>query len=215
MKGQYTGLVLAVLVLFTSCIGIKSGIDIRGDESGTITLEYRIARTLESMGKLDGNEKWPPVPVGRADFERTAARVPGLRVAAFSSRTEEGDLVNKVTLEFATLDALTGFLDPGGRTAALYREQGRTRLVLVLGGGMGDANPALLELVRSSSEGYSLDFSLTLPGDGAFNFIDSTGRSLEGPPAGTVSVRGRTAAFSCPMGDLFASAEPVILEMRW
>jgi hypothetical protein len=216
MKGQYTGFVLAVLVLFTSCIGIKSGIAIRGDESGTITLEYRLARALESMGKLDGNEKWPPVPVGRVDFERTAARVPGLRVAAFSSRVEEGDLVNRVTLEFATLDALTGFLDRGGRAAALYREQGKTRLVLVLGGG-GDAgiDPVLLDLVRSSSEGYNLDFSLTLPRDGAFTFIDSTGRSLERPPAGTVSIRGRTAAFFCPMGDLFAAAEPVILEIRW
>ncbi|MDR2184080.1 MAG: hypothetical protein LBO80_00205 [Treponema sp.] len=216
MKGQYTGLALAALVLFTSCIGIKSDITIRGDESGTINLEYRIAHSLESMGKLDGNEKRPPVPVGRADFERTVARVPGLRVAAFSSRVEGGDLVNRVKLEFAGLEALTGFLDSGGNLAALYREQEGTRMVLVLGGGGDDGtDPALLELVRSSFAAYSLDFSLTLPGDGAFNFIDSTGRSLEGPPAGTVNIRGRTAAFSCPMGDLLASAEPVILEIRW
>ncbi|MDR1374061.1 MAG: hypothetical protein LBJ24_03720 [Treponema sp.] len=216
MKGQYTGLALTALVLFTSCIGIKSDIVIRGDESGTINLEYRIARGLESMGKLDGTEKWPPGPVGRTDFERTAARVPGLRVASFSSRTEDGDLVNRIRLEFASLDALTGFLDAGGNLAALYREQGGTRLVLVLGGGnSGAADPALLELVRSSAETYRLDFSLTLPGDGAFTFIDSTGRSLAGPPAGAVNIRGRTAAFSCPIGDLLASAEPVILEMRW
>ncbi|MDR2019368.1 MAG: hypothetical protein LBQ14_01225 [Treponema sp.] len=214
MKGQYTGLVLAALVLFASCIGIKSGIDIRGDESGTMTLEYRIARTLESMGKLDGNEKWLPVPVGRADFDRTAARIPGLRVAAFSSRVEGGDLVNRVKLEFAALDALTAFLDRGGQLAALHREPGGTRLVLVLGGGAA-ADPALLELARASSETYSLDFSLTLPREGAFAFIDSTGRSLEGPPVGAVNIRGRTAAFSCPMGDLLASAEPVILEIRW
>jgi hypothetical protein len=220
MKGPYTGLaltlVLAAVILFTSCIGIESAIDIRGDESGTITLEYRMARALESMGKLDGNADRPPVPVGRADFDRTAARLPGLRVASFSSRTEGEDLVNRVKLEFDGLDVLTGFLDSGGRRAALYREQGKTRLALTLGGGLDNPDPALLELVRSSSEGYSLNFSLTLPRDGAFTFIDSTGRSLAEPPAGTLSLRGaRAAAYSCPMGDLLSSAEPVILEVRW
>jgi hypothetical protein len=205
---------LAALGVLTSCIGISSDLVIRGDGSGTFTLEYRVSRTLESLGRLDGNESRPVVPAGRADFERTAARTAGLTLRDFASREEGKDLVTTVKMDFANLDALLGFLDASGQRAVLSRENGGTRLSFVLGEPSA-ADPALRELIRSVSEGYTLEFRFTLPGNSGVAFLDGNGGTLAAPPAGTAGFRDGTGAYSVAMADLLSAPEAVIMELRW
>ena len=40
-----------------SCLGASADITIRSDGSGRIALEYRVSQMLESLGRLDGNER--------------------------------------------------------------------------------------------------------------------------------------------------------------
>ena len=72
-----------VSVVFFSCMGVSSQIKLNADGSGTIKLEYRVALELENVGKLDGNEAYPPVPMGKIDLERSIARVSGLRLVSW------------------------------------------------------------------------------------------------------------------------------------
>ncbi|MDR1929448.1 MAG: hypothetical protein LBQ44_02355, partial [Treponema sp.] len=98
-----------------SCIGTGADINLRQDGSGTLKLEYRMAKDLESLGKFDGNERWPPLPAGRADMERSVKRIEGLSLRSFSSREEGKDLVNSFQLEFSNTEALSAFLDSTGQ----------------------------------------------------------------------------------------------------
>ena len=66
-------------VVLNSCLGVSADITIKADGSGKIALEYRVSQALESLGKLDGNG--PAIPVGKADFERSVSRIPGLRLS--------------------------------------------------------------------------------------------------------------------------------------
>jgi len=125
MKKTETFLLLCgAALLCTSCLGIAADITIRADGSGKISLEYRVSQMLESLGRLDGNEGWPAIPVGRADFERSLSRIPGIRMSFFSSQEKPNalggrDLVTNVTLEFANAAALLAFLDNSGTHAAV------------------------------------------------------------------------------------------------
>jgi hypothetical protein len=215
--GRYVFLifVLPLMGLLGSCLGISSEIAIGRDGSGTITLEYRLSRMVESLGKLDGNERWLPVPVGQADFERTADRIEGLKVASFSSRTSGEDLINTVKLEFAHPGALVRFLDATGQRAAWTREQGGNRLTLSLGGGAEIRNPDLRELTAGLSEGYVMHFGLTLPGTAETTLRDSRGGALEQPPVGTLRSQGGRVVFSSPMADMLSSPQTVTMEIRW
>ena len=57
-----------IVMLLSSCIGVNADMVVQANGSGSITLEYHVSQFLESLGKLDGNENWPLIPVGRADF---------------------------------------------------------------------------------------------------------------------------------------------------
>jgi hypothetical protein len=210
------GAVLLVVFFFASCVGVSADITIRKNGSGFITLEYRISGELESLGKLDGNARWLPVPVGRADFERTVARIPSMRIRSFSSKKQDEDLVNTVKLSFGDTGALLKFLDALGGGASLVRENGRNLLALDFGGDEDPVDPALAEFAAKALAGYSLSLRFDTGAEGELFLAGRNGeiRGTESLPAGWIVQSGRKMVFSAPMGDLLAG-EAVRLRIRW
>ncbi|MDR1411881.1 MAG: hypothetical protein LBI91_06730 [Spirochaetaceae bacterium] len=208
---------LLLVFFFGSCIGVSADITIRKNGSGFITLEYRISGELESLGKLDGNARWLPVPIGRADFERTVGRIPSMRIASFSTRRQGGDIVNKARLDFGNTGALLKFLDALGTGAGLVSENNGKLLALDFGGGEGAQDPLLAEFAAAAAASYSLELRFDAGAEGEVFLADRDGlkRGTESLPRGWVLQSGRKAVFSAPMGDLLTAAEPVRLRVRW
>jgi hypothetical protein len=211
------GAVLLLVFFLGSCVGVSADITIRKNGSGFITLEYRMSGELESLGKLDGNAPWPPIPAGRADFERTVARIPSMRIASFSSKRQDGDLVNRVKLNFGDTGALLEFFDALGTGASLVRENGRSLLALDFGGDGGPVDPGLAEFAAQTLAGYSLSLRFDTGAEGEIFLVDRNGeiQRTESPAAGWVVQSGRKMVFSAPMGDLLTGPEAVRLRIRW
>ncbi|MDR2078448.1 MAG: hypothetical protein LBP74_01855, partial [Treponema sp.] len=150
----------------------------------------------------------------KADFERTAARVDGLSLRSFTTKTTEKDVIYQIKLDFADPEALVYFLDASGQGASLGREGEKNRLTLSFNSFPG-TDPELLALASSVLEGYSLDFSLTLPVNAELRIPDQNGGVPGSPPAGSASVQGTVVSFSSPMAELFTAARPVSLEILW
>ncbi|MDR2760088.1 MAG: hypothetical protein LBB78_12000 [Spirochaetaceae bacterium] len=203
------------MFFFSSCIGVSTNITIRQNGAGTLDLEYRISRAAESLGKLDGNEGWLTLPVGREDFERTVSRIDGLKLTSFSVREDEKDRVVKVKVDFSNPDALIGFLDAAGQRARLTREEKRYRLSLTLGGGIQNQNPELLKLTGAVFQGYTLELGITFPRDAVLTLVDGAGGKIDAPPVGDILWSGRTIRFSSPMAALLTSKEPVLMDILW
>jgi hypothetical protein len=200
--------------LFFSCIGTGSLISLRGDGSGTIRLEYRLAKELERLGKLDGNERWLPVPVGRADMERTVDRVEGLRLVSFSVKEDGKDLVYSAGLEFDSPRALTAFLDASGRQAGLDME--KRRLVFTFGGAENSAENSeagFREMVVSAFSGYTFSLALAMPAAVSLRWLDENGAETRNP--GTYSLNGASLDFSSPMADLILLEKACTMEITW
>jgi hypothetical protein len=204
-----------LLVFFSSCIGISSDISIRQDGSGTIKLEYRVSRSIESLGKLDGNERWPPVPVGRADFERAVARIQGMRLRSFSTKTTEQDMVYRMTLEFSQTAALLQFLDATGG-ATLVHEQGKNRLSFTLSEGQAlSSDSELTALIMEAAGTYTVNLGFSLPKAAELIFLGDGGRPLPAPLAGNASVSGGKVNYTVGLGPLLTIAGPLIMEICW
>jgi hypothetical protein len=211
--------VLALLpfVTFISCIGVKADISLRADGSGRLALEYRVSSMAEALGRLDGNQRWQTVPVGRADFERTLARLPHLRLSTFSSSRDGKDLINKAVLEFKEIEDLLAFFDPQGqgKYAAFTRENGKNRLSLVFLEG-GEADAALLSLVREASEGYAFSFSMGVPENAELALTNGKGKKFTPqPPSARVVSPGKKVSFSIGTGDLLSLKEGLGIELCW
>jgi len=209
----------AALTLMNSCLGVVAEINIRADGSGTIVLEYRVSQMLESLGRLDGNEHWPAIPVGRADFERSLARIPGLRLSSFSAKdvphsSGGRDLLTKVTLEFKDTAALLAFLDSTGNHASLVQETRNAQTVNVLRLVLlepSDArvNTDLLSLLREVSIGYELNISVSAPKNAALSVLPSS------VMAARTASRGKKVSFAIGMGDLLELNQELTLEIVW
>jgi hypothetical protein len=208
---------LSLVCVFTlgSCIGLQAGFNIRKNGSGTVNLEYRFPRSIESLGKLDGNERWQTVPVGRADFERSVERLPGLRVASFSSRDDGTDIINRVKLEFESIDALIPFLAGTGREAAFAEADGKKQLSLILYPGAPDADPDLLALIREISRPYGVSVSFSAPGPAALSLTDGSGRPLAAMEGAELRQKGRMVSLSINTGDLLCSPEGLGMVFSW
>jgi len=208
-------LLCLLAVIFNSCLGVSADITIKVDGSGKIDLTYKVSQTLESMGRLDGNEKKPAVPVGRTDFERTVSRIPGLKLSKYSSKDVRnpsggGDIVTNVTLDFKDTGALLAFLDSAGANAAIVQEgQGALLRLTLLDPSERVSNPDLLSLLQEVSSGYEFAITLNLPRNAALTTIPAS------IPAAKAVSSGKKATFSIGMGELLGMKEGVALEIRW
>ena len=181
---------LSLLFLLSSCLGLGFDIVLNNNGSGTMALEYRVSKSLDSLGRLDGNESWNTIPVGRADFERTLDRVPGLRLLSFSTREEERDMVVNSRIEFETIQALLAFLDAGGRRS-YYRGDARSgHLTFTLSEGAEGNNSGINRLLSEVFDSYSVNMTMTFP-------------------------NRRTVSYSFPIYEILSSPEEIIVEFNW
>ncbi|MDR2922260.1 MAG: hypothetical protein LBU85_02815 [Treponema sp.] len=214
-------LVFVVLTL-NSCFGLAADITMNRDGSGKISLEYRISRAAEAIGRLDGNERWQIIPAGRADFERTLARIPDMRLVSFSTREEpspktgDRDIVNKVELEFKNTEALLAFLDPSGKRAVLVREGDKNRLSINLNEGVSpQANADLLDLLRQVSDGYELEISFSTAGDSALALSDSRGNAIQPPDGSRVVLSGKKVSLKMGTGQVIGLRQGLAAHFLW
>jgi len=211
-------LALLAPFLFASCLGASMDISLRPDGSGRIVLEYRVSRMLESLGRFDGNERWHAIPVGRADLERSLARIPGMRLVSFSSAASAdsadgasaGDLVTRAELEFANPAALVAFIDFTGSRAEISRENGANRLRVVLLDPCAPIEDAdLLSLMGEISSGYEIRIGLGLPGAAGLETVPAT------VPGARREVSGGNVSFAIDTGQIPQITDGLALEVSW
>jgi len=207
--------VLLVLFLQTSCIGTNMDITLNQDGSGTITVEYLISESLDSLGRLDGNERWNTIPVGRADFERTLDRLPGMKLVSFTSRTRGKNLATNVKMEFANLRSLMDFLDAGGLRSSLQGNAASGRIFLTLNEGTVGINPGLDKLIAEISASYSVSMSMTFPTEGSLYLTDAKGLALPAIRGSEIKARGKQVSFAIPLYEILSSAGGINVEFSW
>ncbi|MFA6505109.1 MAG: hypothetical protein WCT14_03365 [Treponemataceae bacterium] len=196
-------LTLILTVSLTSCIGISSDVEVRADGSGTIALEYRISRLVESMGKLKGEERWLPLPLFRADMETTISRVEGLSLNSFTAKEDETDITVKAGLSFSDVGVLSRFLNSTGRQATLAEEGGKRSLTLRLAEGGGPLDSNLKRLVDTLFAGYVVSLRFKFPSIPV----------VQG--GGSVDAATRSAVFSSPVAQILSTEKPLAWIITW
>ena len=207
--------ILLFLSLLTSCIGINMDITLNRDGSGTVTLEYLISQSLDSLGRLDGNERWNTIPVGRADFERTMDRLPGMKLLSFSSGEQGRNLATNAKMEFANLHSLMAFMDAGGLRSSLQGDAAGGRLFLTLSEGTAIKNPSLDKLIADISDSYSVRMSMTFPAGGNLAVTDARGLALPAIPGSEIRPTGKQVSFAIPLYEVLSSTEGINVEFSW
>jgi len=202
-------------LVFSSCLGVS--VDIAFDQrgAGDVTLEYHISKTLDALGKLDGNERWNTIPVGKADFERTIERLPGMKLTSFSSKEDKNDLIIKVKTEFGDLNSLMSFLDASGLRSSFSGDANSGRIFLILTEARAERNPVLEKLIAEISDTYSVKISMSFPNSGNARITNSRGIAITDMPGSETNSSGKKVSFSMPLSAILSAAEGVTVEFQW
>ena len=216
MKHKYIFTFLFIFPLFfSSCFGVNTEIVLNQNGSGTATLEYQISKLLDSIGKLDGNERWNTVPVGKADFERTIDRLPDLKLLSFSSKEDEKNVQINAKLEFSTIKGLLAFLDASGLHSSFSGDSHSGDLTFTLTEGSAAESSGMNKLVLSISQGYAVKMSFTFPSEGKLTIKDNTGNVLKGISGSEINSGRKKASFSFPLSEVLSSTDGINAEFSW
>jgi hypothetical protein len=174
---------------------------------------YKISADLINLGKLDGNETMPSIPIGEEDFKRTVQRIDGLSLTKFSSKLEQEDYIYNITLAFTKIDSLIEFLDTQGQQCRLSEVDGKKILTIVFSSGYNESE--MKELIPIVFAGYNFDFKLKVPAASKVDFFNANADKIASPPVGKAELLSRGINYSAPMGDLFSTEDTVAFEIRW
>lgn len=212
-KKIFTVMVLLFILMLTSCIGISMDITIYKDGSARVSVEYRVSGMAETIGRLDGNENSPIIPTGREDFERTAARITGMKIVSFSTREKNRDSYTNVILDFENPQALLRFLDPNGGTASLTDNSFN---LIFNKPASAEINKDLLDLMQRYSDGYNFEFNFTSDGYNCDMVItDGTGKQIGLPGFAKASLFGKKVSLSMPVVPLYNYREGLGVSIIW
>jgi hypothetical protein len=202
---------VTVSLFLLSCIGVVSRITINQDGSGTVQLEYRIAQSLETIGMQDGNKKWLPVPAGRADLERTAARIQGFSLVSYSSRQAGNDMIHSAEFSFTSAEALSAFFDSTGQQ---FLADFHGKRITISFPEQKNADPEFQRLLTDALEGYSFSLSLAVPGKVQFMWLDKEGKTVQ-DYRGNCVAGNNTVEYTVPMANLVFLDASQKMEVRW
>jgi hypothetical protein len=184
----------------------------RKNGSGRLLMEYRISNMAENIGRLDGNEKWPIIPVGKADWERSVRRIDGVKLISFSSNTRADEIFTRVTLEYDNTDALVKLLDPYGSKVSFSPN----RLDIILIEPLStELNPDLLELMKQVSSGNKFSISFTAEANSVLTVIDGTKKEIPAPYGCEILSSGKKVSFSIDIAALFSLKDGIGISVSW
>jgi len=204
-----------LLFAISSCIGVSVDISLNQNGSGNAALEYQISKALDALGRLDGNERWNTIPVGRADFERTMDRLPGMKLTSFSSKEDGNNLIINAKMEFKDLNTLMSFFDAGGLRSSFSGDAHSGRIFLTLNDPKSKNTAALENLIAEISKPYSVKMAMGFPGEGSIKITDSRGFSLNEIPGSIIIPSGKKVSFSLPLYSVLSATDGINIEFLW
>lgn len=185
-----------------SCVGVESRLAIRNDGSGTLTLDYRIARAVADFGST--SSQGAPLPVEKADFQRAIDGIPGVRLSRYTRRAAEDFVVIHAVLTFRNIDDLARV--PALRDAGLaFAESGDTHTLtqVVAGSPYTAPTPESLAMIDS------------LFAEAAVTVVLSTPSPMTPGTVGTLSPDRRTLTWNATLGELARRTGSVVLTATW
>lgn len=209
------GAVAAALML-SSCIGMDSRATFRSDGSGTLRIEYRVAKSLWDLGREGGSQGGRlPVVADEQELREALSRGKGLHVVAVSRREDAKDVfvAAEVRFErveaFAETDAFADMpmsLERSGddfvfRQAIAAAEDGQS----TVGRGMaaGDSYQELKEMFGHLLEGYEVVLSVAAP------------RPLKSYSAGELSGDRKSVTLRLPLESLAEIPKGTVFTVTW
>jgi hypothetical protein len=193
------------LVMLCSCIGIDSTLAVKDDGSGTLALTYRVSHLVADVGLSSTGSSDVPLPLSRADFERSVQQAQGkVRLTRFSRTENPQDIVISVQLSFDSLGALAQMDAFRDAHLALSGSGGQQTFTQVIARAPAQApGDQALRMYDALFSGYTMTFVVQAP------------KPIRAASLGTISADKRTVTWTAPVRDIVSAQSDLVLTVGW
>lgn len=192
---------IATIVALGACVEAETELRFQTDRSGSLAVSYRIDSRALEIGMFDHDAAILPLPLGRRDFEQTAASHPALELRNYRSREENGTTHIEAEYRFESIEALQTAL--GSRAElSLSRQDGVTVL----------RHRVFSGFEMPPGEG-AVSFADEFFNDARFSIIVHAPATIETSNEGRVD--GRTARLEYQAVELLSMERPLVWELSW
>jgi len=198
-------LIIIAAVVLSSCIGIDSHLTIRDNGSGTLSLAYRVSQLVVNLGNPVDGKGVVPLPLSRADFERSLQNANGkVRLLNFGRTEDQKDVIIRAELAFDSLDALARLEAFRGSDIHLSSDGTHyTFSQLVAKAPQTPVSEDSLRMIDAFFSGYELDFTVQAPQPVTTNTL------------GTLSDDKKTLTYKTTIRDVVQTKGDIVLSMSW
>jgi hypothetical protein len=223
-------LAVVAALLLGSCIGVESHVTFANDGSGTLKIQYRIAKSIADLGKEGSSQI--PLPVDEQELRRALSDAKGVKLIGASRREDEKDVYVTAEIGFDRVESLTGLeafkdmpmsLERSGNdmvfsqvisgVGAAPQEAGTAEAQAPQAAEAGaqasgesstaEADKELAAMFSSALEGYELVFSVNAP------------RPIKSTSLGELSADRRTATYRLPLEKVLELPPQTAFTVTW
>jgi hypothetical protein len=200
-----TVFILFFLFLITSCIGIETVIELKNENSGNVTIKYRVSKMLLKTAEIDSDSSFLPLPVEEKDFIEKADNNDTLRLLSYN-REEAGDEIF-ITAEFsfsdiAGLNAIAGPSGSDGEKISIDKKLTRTlyRQEIYSGSG-GEIDDETMQVVSDLYSSYPVKITIITP------------KNIKDLNIGAINSNKAEIQMTIP--EILSSEEALFIELSW
>jgi hypothetical protein len=216
MKSKLAIAVLAAAagLLLSACIGIESNVTFKNDGSGVFKMEYRIAKSIASLGKEAAGQL--PLPVNEDELRQAIEGAKGLNLVGVSRREDDTDIFVAAEIGFDRVESLSSVDAFGDMPMSLERAGNDFvfRQVISPGKpagtegaaateGSSEADKEMAGMLGALFEGYELVFVVTAP------------RPIKNNSAGDLAADRKSVTYRLPLTRLMELAQETTLTVTW
>jgi hypothetical protein len=195
----------AAVVVLASCVGVDSKMTIRDNGSGILVFSYRVSQLVADLGDSTSGKGVVPLPLSRADFERSLASAKGrVRLTRFDRSENEKDITIRAELAFDSLEALSqveAFQDAELKTGTEGARHSFSQLIARV-----PAEPITEDTQRMLDaffDGYQLTFAIETP------------QPIQSSTLGTVSSDRKSLKYTTTIKDIMQTRSDIVLTVTW
>jgi hypothetical protein len=188
-----------------SCVGIDSRLTVRDNGSGTLVLTYRVSQLIADLGVSSSERGVIPLPLSKADFERSLEGSKGaVRLTRFSRSENEKDITIDAELSFDSLEALSAveaFRPQALKVGTNGLRHSFSELIT-----RAPARPVTedsLRMIDAFFTGYDLTFVIEAP------------QPIKESSLGSLSADKKVLTYTTSIKDLVRAKADVVLSLSW
>ncbi len=200
MKSVKIILSISALLIISSCLTLKTNMEINNDGSGLASFSYSVSTLASDLGEIDFENLAIPFPIMRADYDIAAQKTDGIQIIRYNL-TDDGSRYS-IESEIA-FDSLESFSVFSGTLFSLESSGNNKILTVTVYDGSGDEEVSgkALSMVRDSFPEDYFSFSIEIPGD----IIQVEGATFT----------GSSVSFSISVEDLLSKTDVVQFSVEY